>query len=62
MQKKKKQQKTNKTKKTNKQENTHFVNIQGNSYPNNFFFLTLKTKHSVNIVKMGIGWLLLTSH
>lgn len=26
------------------------------------FFLTLKTKHSVNIVKMGIGWLLLTSH
>lgn len=48
---------------TNKQENTHFVNIQGNLYPNNFsFFLTLKTKHSVNIVKMGIGWLLLTSH
>lgn len=52
---------------TNKQENTHFVNIQGNLYPNNFsFFFNIKDKtfceHCKNGYRMAVAHFTLISY
>lgn len=52
---------------TNKQENTHFVNIQGNLYPNNFsFFFNIKDKtfceHCKNGYRMAVAHVTLISY